>query len=556
MNYTENSFGGYHLKLILIKWCFLVVLFVQQLLQQQLLRRPEGSDPNLAYQAGSVHGFLGVNNFAGPSSSMQLSQQSRKYIDLGPQHNSPNLRNEGQNRSQGFEQQMLNPIQQAYLQYAFQTAQQKSAIGLQSQQQMKMGIFGNTGKDQDTKTANTKVQDLVSMQVTNQSQASSSKMPSEHFSHEKQTDHGHQSVSDQRTELKPPSQPTLLGQAVAMKHMQAPQGQQNIQNLANNPLVAAQMQAIQALAFERNIDLSNPANATMMAQLIPLIQSRMYSQQKASESNMPLQSPSVHVPKQQVNSPRVANDSSPHGNSSSEASGQSSSVKNKQTVTSGPLGLTQSAASVNHSNNIPVQQFSVHGRENQLPPRQPMMGGNGLTPHHSQSTVSSMPGMENALMAKSASSAPENMPIQQIKQVNRPLMQSVNSSQDGSSGNPPPSQSGTLPQLQQPHLGFSKQQLHVLKAQILAFRRLKVCMCMLLCFIIVCTLNCTVDFFKKILLMHSSCLLACRKEMGRCHVSCSKQLFHLLWIYKCHRLFLLMHHPIKTDLPLEVQRTL
>nr|GMC91119.1 ATP-dependent helicase BRM [Ipomoea batatas] len=444
----------------------------QQLLQQQFLRRPEGNDPNLAYQAGSVHGFLGVNNFAAPSSSMQLSQQSRKYIDLGQQHNSPNLRNEGQNRSQGFEQQMFNPIQQAYLQYAFQNVQQKSAIGLQSQQQMKMGIFGNTGKDQDTKTPNTKVQDLVSLQVTSQSQASSSKMPPEHFTHEKQTDHGHQSMSDQRTELKPPSQPTLLGQ-VAMKHMQAPQGQQNIQSMTNNPLMVAQIQAIQALAFERNIDLSNPANAPMMAQLIPLMHSRMIQQQKASESNMPLQSPSVHVPKQQVNSPRVANDSSPHANSSSEASGQSSSAKNKQTVTSGPLGLAQSAASVNHSNNIPVQQFSVHGRENQLPPRQPMMGGNGLTPHLSQTTVSSMPGMESTLMAKAASTAVETMQIQQIKQVNRPLMQSATSSQDGSSGNPPPSQSGTLPQLQQPHLGFSKQQLHVLKAQILAFRRLK-----------------------------------------------------------------------------------
>ncbi|CAH9108266.1 unnamed protein product [Cuscuta epithymum] len=450
----------------------------RQLLQQQFLRRPEESDPNLAYQSGSVRGFLGVNSFSGgPSSSMQLPQQSRKYIDLGQQHNSSNIRNEGQNRC-GYEQQMLNPIQQAYMQYAFQTAQQKSAIGSQSQQQTKMGFFGTPMKDEESKTGNIKVQDHVSMQATtNQSQASSSKMPSDLFSPEKLTDHGHpSSMTDQRTEHKLPSQSTLLGQAVALKHLQAQQNQQAIQNISNNPLMAAQMHALQALAFERNIDLSNPANASLMAQLIPLMQSRMISQQKPNDSNMPPKSPSVHVPKQQVNSPRVANDSSPHGNSSSEASGQSTSAKNKQTVTSdGPLGPAQCSASVNHSNNIPMQQFPVHSRENHLLPRQHMMAANGLSPYHLQTSPNTMQGRENTFTAKAASSAPETLQIQQIKQLSslsRPPLQSA--SQDGNFTNPPPPHSGTMPpQLQQPHLGFSKQQLHVLKAQILAFRRIK-----------------------------------------------------------------------------------
>ncbi|VFQ76408.1 unnamed protein product [Cuscuta campestris] len=439
----------------------------RQLLQQQFLRRPEESDPNLVYQAGSVHGFLGANNFSGgSSSSMQMPQQSRKYVDLGQQHGSSNLRNDGQNRSQGFEQQMLNPMQHAYLQYAFQTAQQKSAFGLQSQQHTKMGVFGTSGKDEETKPGNTKVPDLVSMQMTNQSHASSSKMPSEDFSHKAATDHGQ---TGQRSDLKSPDQSMLRGQAVAVRHMQA---QQTIPNITNNPLMAAQMHALQALAFERNIDLSNPSNASIMAQLIPLMQSRMTQQPISSENNMPLQSPSVHVPKQQVNSPRVANDSSPHGNSSSEVSGQSTSAKNKLTVASGPLALAQSAGSANHSSKISMQPYD-QSREEQLPPRQQMMPANGLTPYNMQTSLNTLQEKENSIMANSASSAPETMHMMQIKQLSRPSLQPATSSREGSSAIPPQSQNGTMPQLQQPHLGFSKQQLHVLKAQILAFRRIK-----------------------------------------------------------------------------------
>ncbi|CAN1793522.1 ATP-dependent helicase BRM [Linum perenne] len=70
--------------------------------------------------------------------------------------------------------------------------------------------------------------------------------------------------------------------------MQAPRSQHGMQNMPNNQLLAAQfqaMQAMQALAQERNIDLSVPANANLMAQLIPLMQSRMAAQQKANETN-------------------------------------------------------------------------------------------------------------------------------------------------------------------------------------------------------------------------------------------------------------------------------
>ncbi|KAL8556495.1 hypothetical protein ACS0TY_004079 [Phlomoides rotata] len=100
----------------------------RQSLQQQFLRRPEGNDALLAYQAGSIQGVLGGPNFTAASGSMQLPQQPRKFMDLG-QHGTPNAPEQSHNRSQGVEQQMLNPIQQAYLQCAYQAAQQKSNMG-------------------------------------------------------------------------------------------------------------------------------------------------------------------------------------------------------------------------------------------------------------------------------------------------------------------------------------------------------------------------------------------------------------------------------------------
>lgn len=447
-----------------------------QSLQQQFLRRPEGNEAILAFQTGNAHGMLGGGNFVGPSGSMQLPQQSRRYIDLGQQHGSPTIREDGQNRSQGFEQQMLNPVQQAYLQYAYQAAQQKSALGMQHQQQMKMGMFGPPAKDQDPRIANMK--ELVAMQASNQAQASSSKISSEHFSRgEKQSDQGQQLMADQRTDPKLPSQPTLLGQAVATKPMQAPPSQQSMANMTSNSLaMAAQMQAMQALALERNVDLSLPANANIMAQLIPLMQSRMMmAQQKVPDGNVPVQSSSGHTPKQQVSSPQIANENSPHAHSSSDVSG-SSSAKTRQTVTTGPLGATHNIASINNSNNIVQQQFSAQGRENNLPSRQPIMASSGLPPmQYPQSSINPNQGVDNTFPPKPASTAQETLQTQYGRQLSRPSPHSAASSPDGNLGNSLASQGGNVRQVQKQHLGFSKQQLHVLKAQILAFRRLKVC---------------------------------------------------------------------------------
>lgn len=450
----------------------------RQSLQQQLLRKPEAKEAMLSYQSGGLHGVLGGGNFASSSASMQLPQQSRKFMDLAQQHG----REEVQNRSQGFDPQMMNPIQQAYMQYAFQAqqAQQKSLLGMQAQQQMKMGMVGPSAKDQDPRIGNMKMQDLISIQAANQAQSSSSKRPSEHFVRgEKPMEDGQQMVSDQRSDQnqKPPAMSTSVGQLTAgnnTRPMPAPQSQPSVQNMANSQLaMAAQMQAMQALALERNIDLSLPANANLVAQLIPLMQSRILAQQKANESSMGPQSSSVSMPKQQVNSPQVANESSPRANSSSDVSGQSGSNRARQTVPPGQLGAASNAMLISNPSNTQAQQFPVHGRENQLPPRQPATIGNGMSamqPPHSSLNLNQ--GADQSLLAKSSLTSPEALQMQYARQMNRTSPQSAATSNDVGLGNPSTSQVTPGPQIQKSS-AFTKQQLHVLKAQILAFRRLK-----------------------------------------------------------------------------------
>lgn len=425
-----------------------------QSLQQQFLRRPEGNDALLAYQSGGIQGVLGGPNFAAASGSMQLPQQPRKFIDLG-QHGSPNVPEQSHNRSQGVEQHMLNPIQQAYLQYAYQAAQQKSNLGNPSQQ--KPGIFG---KDQEMRMANMKMQEMVSMQA-NQSQASSSRKSSDQVGQsDKQTDQSH------RNEPKL-NHPSLISQSA---QMQVPQSQQNMMN--NQIAMAAQMQAMQALALERNIDLSHPANANVVAQLIPLMQSRMVAQQKANENNTSVQS--LPFAKQHVASPQIGNESSPHGNSSSDVSGQSGSSKARQVVSPSNLGVGSSASLPNNSTSIPMQQFSMQGRDNYLPPRQPALLAQGMPPTHpSQSSGNLNQGVDNSF-GKSSATVSETSQAQNARQLNRSPSQSATPSNEVDVSNLTTSQGAPAPQMRQTHVGFTKQQLLVLKAQILAFRRLKV----------------------------------------------------------------------------------
>lgn len=436
-------------------------LLLRQSFQQQLLRRPEGNEAIMAYQMGGLPGVMGGGNFGSSPGSIQHmpQQQPRKFFDFAQQQGSSQ---EGQNRSQGMDQQVLNPVHQAYLQYAMQ-AHQKSASAMQPQQQHKMGMLGpSSNKGQDIRMGN-----MIPMQSANQAQPSSSKMSSEQFPRsEKPMEQGQLSVSDQRNELKPQSQQVVGGQLLSgniIRPMQAPQAQQNVQNVANNQFAMAAQ--LQAWALERNIDLSQPANAHIMAQLIPLMQSKMAAHQKANESSMSGQS----SPRQQVTSASVATENSPHANSSADQSTPSGSAKSRQMVSPSPLSATSNA------NNVASQHFSVHGRENQVPQRQLGSLANGMAPMHPpQSSMSMSQGAEKPLPVKNAS-GPETSQMQYLRQMNRSSPQAAVPSSEGGLVKKVSSQSGQVSQMPQQRFGFTKQQLHVLKAQILAFRRIKVC---------------------------------------------------------------------------------
>ncbi|GKC75503.1 ATP-dependent helicase BRM [Tanacetum coccineum] len=124
--------------------------------------------------------------------------------------------------------------------------------------------------------------------------------------------------------------------------MQNPQAQQSIQYMENNnAALAMQIQAMQAMALERNIDLSLPQNAHMIAQLM---QSIMLGQQKVNESNM--------GPQQQVTSPQLASESCPR----SDASGHSGSTKARRAMSPGHLGSTSNTFLVNNSGTAQGQQ--------------------------------------------------------------------------------------------------------------------------------------------------------------------------------------------------------
>ncbi|KAK7340271.1 hypothetical protein VNO77_20973 [Canavalia gladiata] len=440
----------------------------RQSLQQQLLRKPEGSEAFLAYQAG-LQGVFGSNNFPSPS-SMQLPQQSRKFVDLA-QH--------GSNQGQGVEQQMLSPAQQAYFHYALQASQQKSALAMQSQQQPKMGMLGPSSvKDQELRMGNLKMQDLMSMQAMNQTQASSSRNSSEHFTHgEKRIEQGQQLAPDQKSEGKPSTQGPAIGNLIpgnTIRPMQALTTQQSIPNAMNNQIaMSAHLRAMQAWAQERNIDLSHPANANLMAQLIPLMQSRMVQQPKANDTNLGAQSSSGPFSTQQVTSPPVPSEGSAHANSSSDVSAQSGSAKARQTAPPSHLSPPISAGITGNSSDIAVQQFSLHGREAQGSLRQPVITGNGMPSMHPQhSSANKNLAVDHPLSSKTISSGPESVKMQHIRQLNQSASQAAGLTNEGGSGNHT-KPLGLPSQMPQQRTGFTKQQLHVLKAQILAFRRLK-----------------------------------------------------------------------------------
>ncbi|XP_022980865.1 ATP-dependent helicase BRM-like [Cucurbita maxima] len=448
----------------------------RQSLQQQLLRKSDGNEALLSYQAGGLQGVLVGNNFPQSPGSSHLPQQARKFMDMAQQHHSSSQ--ESQNRSQGLEQQAMNhPMHQAYLQYAL-AAQQKSAMAMQSQHQAKMGIMSPRSlKDQEMRIGNQKIQELIPAQVSNQASTSLSKNSADHFVRgEKQMEQGQPSTSDQRGDPKSSNQFPAMGNLMPVnmtRSMQAPQAQPGIPNMANNQLAMAQMQAMQAWALERNIDLSLPGNANLVSQILPLIQSRMVPHQKGNENNMGSQLSPASVSKQQTNSPFAGKEASAHANSLSDVSGQSSSTKARQIASTSPFGQNMNASVVNNTSHASMQQFSVPGMENQLPSRTPVSGNTIPPVHSSESSGNVNQSTERPLQGKTSLNSPENLQTQYVRQVNRSSPQTALPPSDAGPSSSTLPQGGHSNQTEQQKFGFTKHQLHVLKAQILAFRRLK-----------------------------------------------------------------------------------
>ncbi|KAI0500418.1 hypothetical protein KFK09_018630 [Dendrobium nobile] len=444
----------------------------QQSQQHQHLRRAEVEDSLKAYHTGGMHGVIGRTNLPSSSSSMAMHQSQRKFDDALAQP-----MDENQSRAQVLSQQMQNPVHQAYLQFALQNAQQKYHGNLLAQQQGKVGLVGSTRRDQDVPMNTLKMQDLASLQVTNQAHATVFKRPGETFSHfEKQMEQCQTSV-DQKSELKQPQMVT--GQLTATnvtRPMQSLNSQPIMQNTSSSQM-AIQLQAMQTWAQEHNIDLSHPSNLNLMTQFLPLWQQgRMAAFQKHNEPNMAASQSNLPSSKQQVLFSQGGNENTGQGNSFGELVTQGGTVNSQKTFT--PASLINNGGSANESNlyNMQVQQQSLPlSRENindKVVKHLTSVGNGGSMmqiPKSSSILKQSFDRLnaDNTIMGSDALRM-QHTKLEQGTQTMSPP--AVTSSEDVTVQIPP--QIGSMPM---PHqsIGFTKPQLYVLKAQILAFRRLK-----------------------------------------------------------------------------------
>uniref|UniRef100_A0A0D9VBA1 ATP-dependent helicase BRM n=1 Tax=Leersia perrieri TaxID=77586 RepID=A0A0D9VBA1_9ORYZ len=411
------------------------------------------------FPSGMPHGMMGGGGGSGsfpPSSGpMPPFQGQRNLAQPG-----------GPQGMVGGQQHMPNAMQQAYLQYMIQQQQQQQqqkshGMLLQQQQQAKMNMAGPSARDQDVAANTAKMQELMSMQAQ-----MFKRQQSEHLQQaaEKQAEQGQPSNSEQRSgDMRPPMPPQgvpgqQLSSAGMVRPMQPMQGQAGMSNAGANPMAMAQLQAIQAWAKEHNLDLSNPANVSLISQILPMLQSnRMAAMQKQNEAGM--------APQQQSVPSQMNSDAPGHGNFPS----QGAPSKPRQPL---PPSTSVSGGAepkmMNVSNMQMQQQLAAHNRDssNDRAVRPGMsMGNGGQMMHMPQGSgqANKIPEQPNPKNANSE--AMQMQYARQMQQANRATTPSTNSGETGGSQTPN--------QAARPPMGFTKHQLHVLKAQILAFRRLK-----------------------------------------------------------------------------------
>ncbi|KAG6483062.1 ATP-dependent helicase BRM-like isoform X1 [Zingiber officinale] len=439
--------------------------------QQQQLSKAETDQSHLPYQAGGTFGVSGAGFLA--NSAPNLSQSSKKYGNIPYQPSVLQLREENQSKGLGTGQQLQNPIHQAYLQFALQSAQQKSDGNFAMQQQVKTSMVSQSGRDQDMIMNKLKMQELMS-QTANKSQMPMFKRTVEQFTNaEKQMEQG-RTNHDQRNDLKPFPTDAHLASVNMIRPVQSLLPPSNVQNFANNQLEMVQMQAIQAWAKEHNIDLSVPANLNLIAQILPLMQSNgVPAGQKPTETSTMIHQ-SLPTSKQQAMQSPAGSESSAHGNSTSDLSvGQHMKRRQMLPLCSNSAGDTPS---INNSIlHMKQQQFAENSQvgQNETVIRLPTVRCSGAQDTHLANSSGSM----NHTLEKSnynSTSMVNKMQTQSfrpLQQANQPIpLLATPSNNITGAHNPTDTGSSQTPKQ---HFGFTKKQLHVLKAQILAFRRLK-----------------------------------------------------------------------------------
>ncbi|KAF0934382.1 hypothetical protein E2562_025007 [Oryza meyeriana var. granulata] len=422
--------------------------------QQQLGFRNQAmmQQQQQGYPSGAPHGMMG----GGGSSSFPPSS--------GPMHPFQGQRNlpqpGGPQGLVGGQQHNPSAMQQAYLQYMMQQQQKSHGMLLQQQQQAKMNMAGPSTRDQDVAANTAKMQELMSLQAQ-----MFKRQQAEHLQQaEMQTEQGLPSNSEQRSgDMRPPMPPQgvpgqQLSSAGMVRPMQPMQGQVGTGNAGANPMAMAQLQAIQAWAKEHNLDLSNPANVTLISQILPMLQSnRMAAMQKQNEAGMASQQQPV---------PSQMNSDAP-GHSNFPSQGAPSKPRQPLPPSTSVSGGAEPKM-MNLSNMQVQQQLAAHNRDssNDRAVRPAMSMGNGAQMMHMPQSsghankISEQPNPKNA-----NSEAMQMQYARQLQQANRATAPSANSGEAG--GSQVPNQAA------RPQMGFTKHQLHVLKAQILAFRRLK-----------------------------------------------------------------------------------
>ncbi|CAN6271151.1 unnamed protein product [Urochloa humidicola] len=425
--------------------------------QQQLGFRSQGMmhhhEQQQAYQSGPPHGMMG------PGGGSSFPQSSSPMPPFQGQRNLP--LSGGPQGMVGGQVHNQVAMQQQYLKLAMQQQQQKAAQGMFLQQQAKMNMPGSSSRDQDMVNNPAKMQEFMALQAQMFKQRQA-----EHLQAEKQKEQGQPSSNEQRSgDMRPPMPPPgVPGQQLPsvgmMRPMQPMQGQVGMGSAGGAPLTPLQFQAIQAWAKENNFDLSNPANMSAISQLLPIWQSsRMAAMQKQNEASIATQ--------QQATPSQTNSDTPGHGNVQS----QGAPMKPRQPLPPSSVSGGGEAKVVNSSNLQLQQQLSAHNRDGSNAVRSPMAVGNGAqTMHVPQSSghVNKVPEQSNPKNVLANSEAVQMQHARQMQQLNQAAASTATPGDTGGSQAPTPS---VRPQTG--HTGFTKNQLHVLKAQILAFRRLK-----------------------------------------------------------------------------------